>query len=56
MENIKLIQGDYLEKMKEISIMKLIGIPNSVIIKLLVEETLLLGIIAFIPGNIFSHL
>ena len=45
-----------LEKMKEISIMKLIGIPNSVIIKMIVQETLLLGIIAFISGNIFSHL
>ncbi|MFA7083082.1 MAG: ABC transporter permease [Arcobacteraceae bacterium] len=45
-----------LEKMKEISIMKLIGIPNSVIIKMIVNETLLLGILAFISGNIFSHL
>jgi len=45
-----------LEKMKEISIMKLIGLPNSIIIKMIVEETLLLGILAFIFGNIFSHL
>ena len=45
-----------LEKMKEISIMKLIGLPNSTIIKMIVEETLLLGILAFIFGNIFSHL
>ncbi len=45
-----------LEKMKEISIMKLIGLPNSIIIKMIVEETLLLGIFAFIFGNIFSHL
>ncbi len=45
-----------LEKMKEISIMKLIGLPNSTIIKMIVEETLLLGIFAFIFGNIFSHL
>ena len=45
-----------LEKMKEISIMKLIGIPNSIIIKMIVQETLLLGVLAFISGNIFSHL
>ncbi len=45
-----------LEKIKEISIMKLIGIPNSMIIKMIVQETLLLGFFAFIFGNIFSHL
>jgi len=45
-----------LEKMKEISIMKLIGIPNSMIIKMIVQETLLLGFLAFIFGNAFSHL
>ncbi len=45
-----------LEKMKEISIMKLIGLPNSTIVKMIVEETLLLGVLAFIFGNIFSHL
>ena len=45
-----------LEKIKEISIMKLIGIPNITIIKMIVEETLILGILAFIFGNIFSHL
>lgn len=44
-----------LEKMKEISIMKLIGIPNSMIIKMIVQETLLLGFLAFIFGNVFSH-
>lgn len=45
-----------LEKMKEISIMKLIGIPDSIIIKMIVQETVLLGFFAFIFGNIFSHL
>ncbi len=45
-----------LEKMKEISIMKLIGIPNTLIIKMIVQETLLLGVLAFIFGNGFSHL
>ena len=45
-----------LEKMKEISIMKLIGLPNFMITKMIVEETLLLGVLAFIFGNIFSHL
>jgi len=45
-----------LEKIKEIAIMKLIGIPNSMIIKMIIQETLLLGLLAFIFGNIFSHL
>ena len=45
-----------LEKMKEIAIMKLIGIPNSMIIKMIVQETILLGVLAFIFGNAFSHL
>ena len=45
-----------LEKMKEIAIMKLIGLPNSMIVKMIVEETLLLGILAFMFGNLFSHL
>jgi putative ABC transport system permease protein len=45
-----------LEKMKEISIMKLMGLPNSLIVSMIVKETLLLGIFAFIFGNIFSHL
>ena len=45
-----------LEKMKEIAIMKLIGIPDSMIIKMIVQETVILGFFAFIFGNIFSHL
>lgn len=45
-----------LEKMKEIAIMKLMGLSNITIIKMVVEETLLLGTFAFIFGNIFSHL
>ncbi|MFA5427331.1 MAG: ABC transporter permease [Sulfurimonas sp.] len=45
-----------LEKMKEISIMKLMGLPNSLIVSMIVKETLILGIFAFIFGNIFSHL
>jgi putative ABC transport system permease protein len=45
-----------LEKIKEISIMKLIGIPDSLIVKMVVQETVLLGFFAFIFGNIFSHL
>lgn len=45
-----------LEKMKEIAIMKLMGLPNSLIISMIVKETLLLGVFAFIFGNIFSHL
>ena len=45
-----------LEKMKEIAIMKLIGIPNSMIIKMVIQETILLGLLAFTFGSIFSHL
>jgi putative ABC transport system permease protein len=45
-----------LEKIKEIAIMKLIGIPNSVIIKMIVQETVTLALIAFIFGNLFAHL
>lgn len=45
-----------LEKIKEISIMKLIGIPNRLVIKMIVQETLLLGAIAFVFGNFFAHL
>jgi len=44
-----------LEKMKEIAIMKLIGIPNSMIIQMILEETLLLGVMAFFFGNLFAH-
>jgi len=35
--------------------MKLIGIPNSVIIKMIVQETLLMGVLAFVFANIFAH-
>ena len=45
-----------LEKIKEISIMKLIGLPNRMITQMIVEETLLLGILAFLFGNVFAHL
>jgi len=30
-------------------------LPNSMIIKMIVEETVTLGVLAFIFGNIFSH-
>lgn len=45
-----------LEKIKEISIMKLIGIPNRMVVKMIMQETMLLGAIAFVFGNIFAHL
>ncbi len=45
-----------LEKIKEIAIMKLIGIPNSLIIKMIIQETLLMGFLAFVSANIFAHL
>jgi len=36
--------------------MKLIGIPNWTISKMIMQETVILGILAFISGNIFAHL
>jgi len=45
-----------LEKMKEIAIMKLIGLPNYMIVKMVIQETVLLGILAFSFGTIFSKL
>jgi putative ABC transport system permease protein len=45
-----------MDKIKEISIMKLIGIPNKVIIKMIVKETVLLGVLAFFSGNLFAHI
>ncbi len=45
-----------LEKIKEISILKLIGIPNFTISKMIIQETVILGVFAFISGNIFAHL
>ncbi|MCF6341068.1 MAG: ABC transporter permease [Sulfurimonas sp.] len=44
-----------LEKIKEISILKLIGIPNFTIAKMIIQETVVLGVLAFISGNIFAH-
>ena len=45
-----------LEKIKEIAIMKLLGIPNSIIIKMIMQETLLMGVLSFFFGLLFSHL
>ncbi len=45
-----------LEKIKEIAIMKLLGVPNSIIIKMIMQETLLMGVLAFFFGLLFSHL
>ncbi len=45
-----------LEKIKEISILKLIGIPNFTISMMIIEETLVLGVLAFISGNMFARL
>lgn len=42
-------------KIKEIAILKLIGAPNMTIIKMIGQQSLLLGIIAFVGGNIFAH-
>ena len=45
-----------LEKIKEIAIMKLLGVPNGSIIKMIAQETLVMGILAFFFGFLFSHL
>jgi len=45
-----------LEKIKEIAIMKLIGLPNRMIVGMIVQETLLMGVLAFVFVNIFAHL
>ena len=45
-----------LEKIKEISILKLIGIPNFTIAKMIIQETVTLGVFAFISGNIFAYI
>jgi putative ABC transport system permease protein len=45
-----------LEKIKEISILKLIGISNITISKMIIQETIALGVLAFISGNIFARL
>ncbi len=45
-----------LEKIKEISILKLIGISNFTISKMIIQETVTLGILAFIAGNIFARI
>lgn len=42
-------------KIKEIAILKLIGASNAVIIKMIVQQSVLLGILSFIAGNLFSH-
>lgn len=42
-------------KIKEIAILKLIGAPNSVITKMIGQQSVLLGLLAFIGGNIFAH-
>jgi len=42
-------------KMKEIAILKLIGAPNIIITKMIGQQSVLLGILAFIGGNIFAN-
>jgi putative ABC transport system permease protein len=42
-------------KMKEIAILKLIGASNSIITKMIAQQSLLLGGLAFIGGNIFAN-
>jgi len=42
-------------KIKEIAILKLIGASNVVIVKMIVQQSVLLGILAFLAANIFSH-
>ncbi|MFA6188685.1 MAG: ABC transporter permease [Sulfuricurvum sp.] len=42
-------------KMKEIAILKLIGASNMIITKMIAQQSLLLGFIAFIGGNLFAN-
>ncbi|MDP1783809.1 MAG: ABC transporter permease [Sulfuricurvum sp.] len=42
-------------KMKEIAILKLIGASNFIITKMIAQQSLLLGVLAFIGGNLFAH-
>lgn len=42
-------------KMKEIAILKLIGASNFTITKMIGQQSLLLGLLAFVGGNIFAH-
>ena len=42
-------------KIKEIAILKLIGAPNKTIVKMIAQQSLLLGVIAFVAGNLFAH-
>ena len=44
-----------INKIKEIAILKLIGAPNIIIIKMIGQQSVLLGIIAFVAGNIFAY-
>ena len=44
-----------LEKIKEISIMKLVGLTNFTITKMIMQETMVMGILAFLFGNLFAH-
>jgi len=44
-----------LEKIKEIAIMKLVGLTNFTITKMIMQETLVMGILAFLFGNLFAH-
>jgi len=44
-----------LGKIKEISILKLIGISNGTIVRMIMQESVILGFLAFIAGNFFSH-
>jgi putative ABC transport system permease protein len=44
-----------LEKIKEIAIMKLVGLTNFTITRMIMQETLVMGILAFLFGNLFAH-
>ncbi|MFZ2889338.1 ABC transporter permease [Sulfuricurvum sp.] len=44
-----------INKIKEIAILKLIGASNFTITKMIGQQSVLLGLIAFIAGNLFAH-
>lgn len=45
-----------INKMKEIAILKLVGASNFTITKMIAQQSLLLGLLAFIGGNVFAHM
>lgn len=43
-------------KIKEIAILKLMGMPNFEIMKMIIQQSVILGFLAFLAGNLFARL